>query len=126
MEARALLAKKERRELDKDTKTNRIAKILKVTFDSHATHKDQKISQKSFSFTQLDGWKIGNIVLSWLSQFDGYCFEESFSEKDKIKCAMNHLTGKASLWWSVTHYSSSCLTTWNDFQEQFKSTFLLA
>ncbi len=125
-EARALLAEKEKRELDEDAETNRIAKILKVTLDSHATQKDQKISRRAFTFTQFDGRKIGNVVLSWLSQFDDYFSEESFSEKDKIKCATNHLTGKASLWWNVTRNSSSRPTTWNDFQEQFKLTFLPA
>ena len=51
MEAHAQLSKKERRELDEDAETNRIAKNFKVTFDSHATHKDQKISRRDFSFT---------------------------------------------------------------------------
>ena len=125
-EAHAQLAEKEKQELDEDVETTCIAKILKVTFDSYASHKDQKISQRAFSFTRFDGQKIGNIVLSWLSQFDDYFSKESFSEKDKIKCATNHLTGKASLWWNVTRNSSYCPTTWNDFQEQFKSTFLLA
>ena len=63
-EAHAQLTKKEKRELDEDAKTNRIAKILKVTLNSHATHKDQKISKRAFCFTQFDGQKIGNIVLS--------------------------------------------------------------
>ena len=126
IEACAHLARKERWELDKDAKTNGVTKLLKLTFDSHATHKDQKISQRAFSFTQFDGRKIGNVVLSCLSQFDDYFFEESFYEKDKIKCAMNHLIGKASLWWNVTWNSYSCPTTWNDFKEQLKYTFLLA
>ena len=123
-EARSLLAAKEKRKLDKDAETQRIAKILKVTLDSHATRKDHKISRRAFTFTHFDGRKIGNVVLSWLSQFDDYFLEESFSEKDKIKCAANHLMGKASLWWNVTQNSSTCPTTWDEFQKQFKLTFL--
>ena len=92
IEACAQLARKERWELDEDAETNRIAKIFKVTLDSPATHKDQKISRRAFSFTQFDGQKIGKITLSWLSQFDNYFSKESFFEKDKIKCATNHLT----------------------------------
>ena len=116
-EAHAQLAEKDKQELNEDAKTTCIAKILKVTFDSYASHKDQKISRRAFSFTQFDGQKIGNIVISLLSQFDDYFFEESFSDKDKIKCATNHLMGKASLWWNVTRNSSSCPTTWDSFQE---------
>ena len=41
-EARALLAKKEKHKLDEDAKTSRMAKILKVTLNSHNTCKDQK------------------------------------------------------------------------------------
>ena len=40
-EARALLPKKEKRELDEDTKISRIAKILKVTLDSHETRESR-------------------------------------------------------------------------------------
>ena len=54
-EAHAQLAEKEKQELDEDAKTNHIAKILKVTFDSYASPKDQKISRRAFSFTQFDG-----------------------------------------------------------------------
>ena len=45
-------------------------------------------------------------------------------EIDKIKCAANHLIGKASLWWNVTRTSSTWPTTWADFQEHVKQTFL--
>ena len=71
-EARALLAEKERRELDEDAETQRIAKILKVSLDSHAICKDHKSSRRAFTFTHFDGRKIGNVVLSWLSQFDNF------------------------------------------------------
>ena len=50
--------------------------------------------------------------------------KETFSEKDKIKCAANHLIGKASLWWNVTCNSSSRPNTWAEFQEQVKDSFL--
>ena len=59
---------------------SRIAKILKVTLASQAKHKDHKITHRAFTFTRFDGRKIGNIVLAWLSQFDDYFFDESFSE----------------------------------------------
>ena len=64
IKAHALLAKKEKRKLDEDFKAKCIAKFLKVVLDAQASCKDQKIS------TQSDGHKIGNVVRSWLSEFD--------------------------------------------------------
>lgn len=123
-EARTLLAETQKRQLDEDIEDNRIAKILKVTLDSQARNKEQKISQRAFTFTRFDGRKHGNVVLSWLNQFDDYFAEESFSEKDKIKCATNHLTHNASLWWNVRRNSISRRTTWEEFQAQVKQSFL--
>lgn len=120
------LADKQAREREDDIEDSRIAKILKVTLALQAKHKDQKISRRAFTFTRFDGRKIGNIVLAWLSQFDDYFSEESFSELDKIKCATNHLSGKASLWWNVTRNSSTRPATWTAFQELIKQTFLPA
>ena len=117
---------KQAREREDDIEDSRIAKILKVTLALQAKHKDQKISRRAFTFTRFDGRKIGNIVLAWLSQFDDYFSDESFSELDKIKCTINHLSGKASLWWNVTRNSSTRPTTWTAFQELIKQTFLLA
>lgn len=125
-EARTLLAENQKRQLDEEIDDNRIAKILKVTLNSQAQHKDQKISRRAFTFSRFDGRKIGTIVLAWLSQFDDYFSEESFSEKDKIKCAINHMTGKASLWWNVTRNCTTRPTTWAEFQAQVKQIFLPA
>lgn len=104
------MADKQEHEREDDIEDSRIAKILKVTLASQAKHKDQKISGSAFTFS-----RFGNIVLAWLSQFDDYFSQESLSEKDKIKCATNHLTGKASLWWNVTRNFSTRPTTWMDF-----------
>ena len=115
---------KEKRHEEVDNEDNRVAKLLKVTLNSHATHKERKISHRTFTFIRFDGRKISNVVLAWLNQFDDYFSEETFSEKDKIKCAANHLIGKASLWWNVTRNSSSRPNTWAEFQEQVKDSFL--
>ena len=115
---------KEKRQEEADNKDTCVAKILKVTLDSHATHKERKISHRTFTFTHFDGRKIGNVVLAWLNQFDDYFSEETFSQKDKIKCAANHLIGKASLWWNVISNGSSRPNTWAEFQEQVNESFL--
>ena len=125
-EARTLLAENQKRAHDEDLEANRIAKVIKVTLDSQAQHKESKISRRAFTFSRFDGRKVGNIVLAWLSQFDDYFAGEVFSEKDKIKCATNHMTGKAQLWWNVTRNCTTRPTTWTDFQAQVKQNFLPA
>ena len=120
----ARLAEKQTHQREEDIEDIRIAKILKVTLDLQARNKEQKISHRAFTFNRFDGRKHGNVILSWLNQFDDYFAEESFSEKDKIKCATNHLTNKASLWWNVQRNSTSRPTTWKEFQEQVKQAFL--
>lgn len=118
------MAKNQKCQIKDDTEDNRFAKILKVTLDLKARHKEQKISRHAFTFSHFDGRKIGNLVLSWLSQFNEYFFEEAFSENDKIKCATYHMTGKASLWWNMQRIRTSRPTTWTKFQEQIKQIFL--
>ncbi|MCO5575680.1 hypothetical protein L7F22_029484, partial [Adiantum nelumboides] len=91
-EATTLLVERHKRQHDEDIEANRIAKILKVTLDLQAKRKEEKISRLAFTFSRFDGRKVGNIVLAWLSQFDDYFAGEVFFKKDKIKCAMNHIT----------------------------------
>ena len=101
-----------------------IAGILRGVFDAQQTQREQKISRKSFQFTKFDGRKDGRIVLAWLSQFDDYFAGEPFLEQEKIKCATNHMTDKATLWWNVLRKSATRPTTWDEFIEKVKDSFL--
>ena len=87
-------------------------------------HKKNKISRKAFSFKDYDGTKDARIVLAWVSQLDDYFQDEDFSDKDMVKCASNHLTGSAALWWNATKREGHRPRTWHAFQRAFKRQFL--
>jgi len=62
--------------------------------------------------------------LAWLSQFDDYFANKPFPEQEKIKCATNHMTDKATLWWNVLKKSATRPTTWDEFIEKVKDSYL--
>ena len=85
---------------------------------------DREISSKAFRFHDFDGRKDSSTILAWLSQLDDYFSREFFFEKDKVKCAVNHLMGSAALWWNATKFSCHRPETWQEFKHDFKNQFL--
>ena len=123
-EASMAIQERDQRLLATQAEDERISQILRGAFEAQQARKEQKISRRSFQFSKFDGKKNGKVVLSWLSQFDDYFVEEPFSEREKIKCATNHMVDKASLWWNVLRHSTTRPTTWNEFLEKVKDSFL--
>lgn len=91
--------------------------------ESKALSKTNKISRKAFSCKDYDGAKDARTILAWVSQLDDYFHGEDFTERDMVKCAANHLTGRAALWWNATKQGGHRPRTWHAFQRAFKRQF---
>ena len=91
-----------RQELEIHVSLKRTSEAIQEGFEKALTAQGKKrgkeISSKAFKFHDFGGRKDSSTILAWLSQLDDYFSGEEFSEKDKVKCAVNHLTSSAALW----------------------------
>lgn len=89
------------------------------------TNKPSKISTKAFTFSNFDGTKDAPTVFAWLNHLDEYFMDENYSEKEKIKCAGNHLIKGVAMWWHVNKLNGKKPKTWAHFQKLIKQNFCL-